>query len=158
MKVLIPIDGSECGRSTLEWATGFLDKTSAQIYLLHVIAIPQTSYITPEIPMTEYDVKDAIALLDEVRILLENKGFVVEEAQYILGDPARAICQYADDKEIEQIIIGSHGHQGLAEFLMGSVSKDVFKRAKQPVLLINNGKKSSIALSHPEQVALYQVE
>ncbi len=152
MRILFPIDGSDSCKTTLYWAKNFLDKEKTEIYLLHVI------YFTPDAFVSDYEVQEGINMLEQAKTFFETQGFVVIDAQYILGMPVQAICDYATEKEIDQIIIGSHGRQGLAKFLMGSVSEGVFKTAKQPVLVLNTGPHSSIAISHPELVGGLQID
>jgi len=157
MNILIPIDGSNSALMTLYWASGFLNPKTTQIYLLYVIPMVP---ITSEIPMmnAEYDTTDAKRYLAQAQDIMEKAGFTVKEAQYLIGEPGKTICQYAEETGINQIIIGSHGYGPVSELLFGSVSKYVFKHAKHPVVLLNNSNPPSIAISHPEEVTLAEVE
>ncbi len=150
MKILIPIDGSDCSKKTLSWSANFLEPDRSEIYLVHVI------YFTPQAFVSDLEIEEGIKMLDEAKQYFERKGFTVKESKYVLGTPSDAICEFADEMNVDQIIIGSHGRQGLARFLMGSVSEGVFKCASQPVILVNNGPKSSIAISHPESFYVKQ--
>lgn len=53
-----------------------------------------------------------------------------------IGRPATAILSYADDHDIDQIVIGSHGRSGLDRALLGSVAETVTRRAQIPVAVI----------------------
>lgn len=154
MRVLLPIDESECTQRTLDWVAGFLSKTDMQLYLLHVVDTVSSTMRAPEAPIAEFETDTAKALLENAKAKMTGHGFTVVEAKYILDNPVNAICRYADEKGIHQIIMGSHGRTGLAHLLMGSVSEGVFRKAKQPVLVINTGVHPAIAMSHPEQGAL----
>lgn len=146
MRVLLPIDGSEASRSTLYWATEFLNKKKAKIFLITVV------YYTPEALVTDEEITEAYRIINEAKTFLQNRGFQIEKAEYVLGTPSKAICEYADQNVIEQIIMGAHGHRRLSQRLLGSVSQGVFKCAKQPVLLLNNVPRPSLEISHPEQL------
>lgn len=151
MKILLPIDGSDCSKTTLEWASNFLSKANSRIFLINVI------YFTPDAFVGDYEVEEGIKMLNEAKEFMESRGFIVEDTKYLLGLPSQAICDYADENNVDQIIIGSHGRQGLAKFLMGSVSEGVFKHAKQPVLVLNNSPQaSSLSISHPDKVNISQ--
>jgi nucleotide-binding universal stress UspA family protein len=155
MKVLIPVDGSDCAQTTMIWASQFLNPAQTEIYLFQAVpVIPLSS----EIPMAgyEYDTDLAQAHLKDARVYFESKGFTVSDAKYSVGDPVEAICDYANEAGVDQIVIGSHGRQGIAKFLMGSVSEGVFKHAKQPVVVVNNGHESSLYVSHADKVKLTQ--
>lgn len=137
MKILIPIDGSQYSQATLAWATRFFDKGQHEFYLLHVV------YYTPEAFVSDLELEEATKLLENARVFMEQKGFTVAEAKYVLGTPSDTICKYADEMGIDQIVMGSHGRTGLARLVMGSVSEGVFRQAKQPVLVLNTGPTSS---------------
>jgi nucleotide-binding universal stress UspA family protein len=155
MKILLPIDGSDCARQTVEWASEFYGKTheksAIEFYLLHVVEL------IPEIPVSDYELEESIKMLQETRSLLESKGFKVAGTHYVIERPARAICLYADEQNVDQIVMGSHGRQGLAKFLMGSVSEEVFKQAKQSVFIYNNGPKPSLTVSQVDHVHMAEV-
>jgi nucleotide-binding universal stress UspA family protein len=50
------------------------------------------------------------------------------------GDPAREIERVAKENAVDLIVMGTHGHTGLARLLMGSVAEHVVRRAPCPVL------------------------
>jgi len=52
-----------------------------------------------------------------------------------VGRPARAILEYADDHDIDQIVMGSHGRSGIDRTLLGSVAETVTRRARIPVTI-----------------------
>ncbi len=54
------------------------------------------------------------------------------------GDPARTIVRYADDHGVDGIVVGSHGREGVARYLLGSVAETVVRRAAVPVTVIND--------------------
>lgn len=140
MKVLLPIDGTDCSQKTIEWATTFLDKASSQIYLLYVIDL------AVGVPLVDLDTQQALSSLENAKGILEGKGFKVAESHYIVDAPVDAICKYADETGIDQIVLGSHGKQGLAKFLLGSVSEGVFKHAKQQVLIHRNAQGAPVPM------------
>ncbi len=148
MKVLLPIDNSDCAQLTLKWAVDFLDKTNCQIYLLDVLLYTQG------VEVTDYEKDEAVKILKNAKAFFEKQGFRVEKAEWMIDEPVKGICGFADEREVDQIIIGSHGRQGLAKFLLGSVSEGVFRNAKQPVIVINNGHQSSLKMSHLEEICL----
>lgn len=151
MKILLPIDGSDCSKATIEWVAQFFknhDKGQLSFYLLHVVEL------IPEVPISDYDLEEAMQALNVARKHLEGAGYQVAESEYIIERPARAICLYADEKQIDQIVMGSHGRKGLAKFFVGSVSTEVADMAKQPVMIYHNGPKPSLSVSHVDQVHL----
>ena len=53
-----------------------------------------------------------------------------------VGRPARAILKYANDHGIDQIVMGSHGREGIDRTFLGSVAETVTRRARIPVTII----------------------
>ncbi|TQQ81707.1 universal stress protein [Halonotius roseus] len=53
-----------------------------------------------------------------------------------IGRPATEILDYAENNDIDQIVIGSHGRSGLDRILLGSVAETVTRRAQIPVAVI----------------------
>ena len=51
------------------------------------------------------------------------------------GVPYEEILKEAEEKGVDLIVIASLGRTGLAKYLIGSVARNVLKRAKCPVLL-----------------------
>jgi nucleotide-binding universal stress UspA family protein len=100
VKLLLPTDGSECAEKTLEWASRMFDKKQIHYYLLHVI------HVIPELSVQDYETEDTIRLLKKARKNLEKAGCTVAAADYVFGDEVTEICAYAEEKAIDQVIIG----------------------------------------------------
>lgn len=66
----------------------------------------------------------------------ENQSFVLDEVVVGRGNPVDVIIEAAEAKECDLIVMGSHGHGGLAGILMGSTAKKVVQQAKIPVLIV----------------------
>ncbi|AEN04853.1 universal stress protein [Halolamina sp.] len=56
----------------------------------------------------------------------------------IVGGPARAMVEYAEEADVDHIVLGSHGRRGVRRFLLGSVSEAVAKRSPVSVTMIRN--------------------
>jgi nucleotide-binding universal stress UspA family protein len=55
-----------------------------------------------------------------------------------LGTPSEEIVNYADEHEIDLIVMGTHGRTGVARVLLGSVAEKVVRKAPCPVLTVHN--------------------
>jgi nucleotide-binding universal stress UspA family protein len=78
-------------------------------------------------------------ILEQARQAAAEAGLSIKRAEHTtFHEPASAICDYAEKIEADLILIGSHGYQGIAEILMGSVSERAFKHATQPVIIRND--------------------
>lgn len=129
MKLLLPIDGSDCSNQTLAWAAQTFAPQSTEYHLLFVIPV------LPDLNTVEFDIVEATALLRKARNFLERQHCTVASTDYALGDTVDQICRYADDIHADQILLGSHGRTGLAKLIMGSTSTQVLERSSKPVII-----------------------
>jgi len=58
------------------------------------------------------------------------------EIKILHGEPGPTIVKYVNDNNMDIVVIGSRGLNGLQEFVLGSVSHKVAKRANCPVLIV----------------------
>ena len=133
--VLVPLDGSEQADEALAYA--YEEFPDATVTLLHVINPARAGYGAqaglPSFSEEWYDEAEAAAeeLFAEARETTPERVSV--ETATEVGQPARTIVDYADDNDIDEIVIGSHGRQGISRVLLGSVAENVARRADVPV-------------------------
>ncbi len=144
MKILLPIDGSDCATNTLFWAAATFDKRQTEYYLLFVIPV------LPDLNAVEYDIADTSAMLRKAQTELEQMGCNVVSAEYLLGDTVDQICHYADEIDADQIVIGTHGRTGLVRLLMGSTSARVLEHCRRSVTVHRNIEKKPAYSVHTE--------
>ncbi|MBT3878805.1 MAG: universal stress protein [Candidatus Scalindua sp.] len=71
-------------------------------------------------------------MLAEVPEEIQN----IVEPIILFGVPFVEIIKTAKDKNIDLIVIGTHGRTGLAHMLIGSVAEKIVRKAPCPVLTI----------------------
>jgi nucleotide-binding universal stress UspA family protein len=144
LKVLLPVDGSSAAERTLDWAAHFLNSKWVRLYLLHIVAY------TPSFPEGLAWFEESKALLRAAKAQMEAAGFEVEEIYSVMAHPsepvARRICDFAQKRAVDQIILGTQG-RGVSRMLLGSVSRTVFEHAEQPVWLLKNDSLDTVLLS-----------
>lgn len=132
MKILLPVDGSDCAEKTCQWITGLFDKQTSEYYLIYVMPV-----IT-DFPVVESALAEATEMLRQAQANLEKQGCRVADSGYLLGFPVERICEYAETHDMDLVVIGSHGRTGLSKLLMGSVSEGVLEHCKCPVVIYKN--------------------
>ncbi len=55
--------------------------------------------------------------------------------------PSQEIVNDAHEKEVDIIVMGTHGRTGIAHVVMGSVAENVTRKALCPVLTVHLAKK-----------------
>ncbi|MBT3355235.1 MAG: universal stress protein [Candidatus Scalindua sp.] len=137
-KILCPIDHSDCSKEALKYAVSLAMKDEAKLLLLHVIDIRSFNEgldaMSTQIPNEETLEQLRVKLLDCIPEEIRDDMDV--EATVIQGIPFAEIISTAKKKEIDMIVIGSHGRTGLKHMMMGSVSEKVVRKAPCPVLTV----------------------
>ena len=140
--ILLPTDFSECGNSALVSATELARKFSASIICLHVIEpiVPTVGYsgMTEPLPIadiTEQLEDSAERELPKLAECEECTGIDVEE-MIVHGDAAAEIVRVAKERDVDLIVIASHGRTGLGRILFGSTAEAVVRHATCPVLVV----------------------
>jgi nucleotide-binding universal stress UspA family protein len=73
------------------------------------------------------------------RLLPEGPGAPVDTAcQVIVGVPPQQILEAAVAKQVDLIVMATHGRTGLSHLVMGSVAERVVRTAPCPVLTIRS--------------------
>ena len=131
-KILFPTDFSECSDSGLEHATTLAKNTGASLLIVHVEE-PPLAYAGGEMyyGAPEPDTQVLEEMLKKVR---PTDPSVPVEHRLVLGSPAHAICDLAEEEGVDMIVMGTHGRTGLKRLLMGSVAEHVVRWSPCPVL------------------------
>lgn len=140
-KILVAYDGSDLSNATIEEA-----KNQAKLYdkvEIHIVTV-----VTPGISSNNTAVAGNISMndaeaiypeLEGVKQNLEQLGFNIKIeiiTDFAQKNPGVAICDYAEENEIDQIIVGNRGLSNLKVLLLGSVSNTIVQRANCQVLVI----------------------
>ena len=150
-RILVPIDFSDCSRKALQYAIAFAKQFNAEILCLHSIEIP---YGTGEAGIVIETEAFRKRLHEEAKgqmaaFLEEQAVQLAEEGTIKLGTPYREIIQTADDRQIDLIVLGTHGRSGVRHFLLGSTTERVVRYAHCPVLVVREREHEFI--DKPEQ-------
>lgn len=137
MRVLVPMDASEQSWKAFEHATErFPDAT---LVVLRVIDPVQAGYgigvgaAAGAGQWLEAQKEATEELFEEVREEAAEAGVDVETRREI-GRPSHTIVEVAED--CDQVVIGSHGREGVSRVLLGSVAESVVRRAPVPVTVV----------------------
>jgi nucleotide-binding universal stress UspA family protein len=133
-KILFPTDFSPASQEALKWATSLARDTGASITIVHVEE-PPMAYGGGEMYVGDGEGHREELKKSLVEVVPADSSIHFEH-KLLIGDPANAIVQTAEDEHADFIVIGTHGRTGLTRLLMGSVAEAVVRHAKCPVLTI----------------------
>jgi nucleotide-binding universal stress UspA family protein len=138
--ILVPIDGSEPAWDALTFALEHhADADITAYYVISTMSAPDEAVIEQA-----YEHDDGINkarreyatdVLDDATQVAAEYGVDIS-TDYERGIPREAILDYAEDQDIDQIIMGSHGHTGLTRFMVGSTAEKVTRQAPAPVTIV----------------------
>ena len=73
--------------------------------------------------------------LEEAKKMAEDNK--IDFKYYIAYEnPTKYVAEFANNREFDLIVVGSHGHGAVREMLLGSVAHSTIHRSKIPVLVI----------------------
>jgi len=143
-KILWPTDFSPLSTKGAEYAEAFRASFGAQLHVIYVC--PVLAWADSTLPlMTGGDM-----LVSQVDLVTPAKAqlakFVAERFHHaetiathvVVGTPWYEICRYARDKQIDLIVIATHGTSGLRHLMMGSTAERVVQHAAAPVLAVKS--------------------
>ncbi|QFU81945.1 universal stress protein [Natronorubrum aibiense] len=138
MAILVAYDGSAPARKAVEHA--FETYPDEEIILLRVVEAAEGSTgagieLLKDM-FREREEKISERFGDEVSDIVstDDVDFRTETA---VGQPAREVIEFADENdEVEHIIIGSHGRDGVSRVLLGSVAETIVRRSPVPVTVV----------------------
>ncbi len=134
--VLIATDFSRCSNLALSFGLELAHGYRANAYVASVLPTDQFMVAGPEAYEAAKDAarRDLLELKQELR----RKHSYIEGEDYHLflleGEVAESILDFARQKQIDVIVVGTHGRGGLGRALMGSVAEQVFRKSPVPVL------------------------
>ncbi|MDF1590775.1 MAG: universal stress protein [Desulfobacterales bacterium] len=144
-KVLVPLDGSELAECTLSHVKTLLkDGFVGEVTLLNIVKfdVPWAQIRSEQHHAIDLDAirkplfAESRKYLANVESQLVSEGIKVKTESLEANRPADTITEYAKEKGMDMIIIGTHGYTGLKKLMMGSVASGVLNQSHIPVLLI----------------------
>ncbi|WP_292377640.1 universal stress protein [Methanosarcina sp. UBA289] len=144
-QILIATDGSETAKEAADFGMEMVGCSGAKVYAVYVIET--TPYRS--VPLDQIWSKETLDEFErvghEATSYIEKIGKSVGaevESRVLKGNPAEKILSFAEDNNIDMIIVGSLGKSGYERVLVGSVSDKIIRHAKVPVLVVRERHKS----------------
>lgn len=135
--VLVPTDGSDSATVAADHGITFAEATGAAVHVVHAVDLTPLSgnFGSTEV-LTALEEAGQRAV-DDVIDRAEDADLRSVEASILSGTPARAILDYAEDGDVDLIVMGTHGRTGLERYFLGSVTEKIVRVANVPVLTVS---------------------
>jgi nucleotide-binding universal stress UspA family protein len=148
--ILFATDFSRQSNAALPFALSIAHKYGSKIFAAHVLSPPPLG----NFPAIEVQALAAQALReahDYVNEIQRRLGGIPHEALLKKGDIWDELSAIAKEKNINLIVLGTHGRAGVSKLLIGSVAERIFRQSNCPVLTVGpnvSGEPGSIADVH----------
>ncbi|MDZ7290142.1 MAG: universal stress protein [candidate division KSB1 bacterium] len=139
-KILVPTDFSTCADQALAHAIILGNAMKSEVTLLHVVtlfdeSVNHSSRHFSDLAKFYQEVEQTVS--SQMRGLSAQHPSLTVRQEVVRGySPAEEIVRFAEEKNDDLIVMGTHGRTGLGHLLLGSVAERVVRSAKCPVLTV----------------------
>lgn len=139
--LVVATDFSAPGDNAVAGAIELAAQLDAELYIVHVFAMPVPLLTVYEFALPEPDMRDAREL---ARAKLESYGEqavaagVTAHVRLLDGATDKAIVSLARDVDAGWLVVGTHGHTGLQHVLLGSVAERIVRHSPCSVLVVRD--------------------
>lgn len=130
-RIVVGVDGSAPSKAALAWAVKEATMTGAEVEAV-------TAYYWYPMPIKDIDYKCLAqhVLDDAIRDTASPSQPVKVIERVVEGNAARALLDTATSADL--LVVGSRGHNGFTEALLGSVAQHCIHHATCPVVVIRS--------------------
>lgn len=139
-KILVALDATAADSTVVHHARMIAKAFGAHVRLVHVAA-PPPDFVGYEVgPQYIRDVRAEELKHEHAELLRWREELIADnietDMRLVMGPTVETLAAEADEFPADLIIMGSSGRRGFARFFIGSVSEDVLKEHKWPLLVI----------------------
>ena len=139
-KILVAFDSSGFSNRAFDRALDIAEPYGSKITIATVVTGIYQPSVGFSMKYSKEMLENHTKILKKVFVRLQTsaKKKNLDLSLKILHDPSvsKAILNYANSRNYDLIVIGSHGRVGLNRVILGSVANDVANKAKCPVMVV----------------------
>jgi nucleotide-binding universal stress UspA family protein len=137
-KIMIATDGSICSRMAAKKGMELARLSGGTVYAVYVVSTEYFSSMGVDFywgKMYEALKKEGKQAVNYIKDLGDMEKVNVESV-LLEGHPADELIRYAEEEEMDIVIMGSLGMTGLDRLLLGSVAGNLVRHSKVPVMVV----------------------
>ena len=135
-RILVPTDGSASAENAFDHALDLARTYDAELHVLYAVDVPPGA-IDAGASMLQSNLEtegtEAVELLAD---RAEREGFENVTTAVEPGRVHEVILNYAEEEDVDLVVMGTHGRTGLDRYLLGSVTEKVVRLSDVPVLTV----------------------
>jgi len=130
MKVLVPVDGSECSMRALGFAADFAKRFDATLDVVHFTDSPGAD--TQRLKGKVSEVLEAEGLEGETEVIGDVRLDNLKASDQVGKD----ILELVEERGYDHVVMGHHGTGRIGKLLLGSAANTVSKSGKVPTTIV----------------------
>ena len=131
--ILVTLEGTPTDRAIIDHIKRLAPAMQSRVVLLHVASGVPAQYHRTDAAGKE--VEESKVFLGRVRDELTAAG-IPTEAQLAYGEPAAEIIKWVQKNGCDLVAMSTHGHQLIADLVLGTTANRVQHSLSVPVLLL----------------------
>ena len=145
-KILVGVDLSDYSTLAIEYAVEIAMVSNAEIFLFNVVNQRDvngfklaSAYYPNGIDVDHFVNELKTERYNEIRSVVKERFFDVKSSMSIhvtVGIPFEEVLKFAQQENVDIIVIGNKGRSNVARTLFGSNAEKIFRHAKVPVLSV----------------------
>jgi nucleotide-binding universal stress UspA family protein len=141
-KIMVAIDGSEHSLKAAEYALDVAKSFGAELYAVTVTSVPESYHLKQEDVLNksgemDYRMKDAKMWLEKFNQAAKLDNIELKTELINSHRPIDyVILEYAEQKNVDLIVLGTRGRSGFRKLLLGSTASSVVTYAHCPVMVV----------------------
>jgi len=132
-RILVPTDGSDVASNATSHAVDLARKYDADVHVLYVVNTGRLEGMSLDIGAAVERLEgEGQEYIDDAIEEIEPAG-LTGVSDIRTGRPPSTILDYVDDHDIDLVVMGTHGAEGIGRRLLGSVAERVVRQSDVPV-------------------------
>jgi len=133
--VLFATDFSPYSDAALPYARAIAREYGAKLFATHVVSSDDYLFTAPDLWPAQRQQEKQLQQEVEGRLEKQLQG-MPHEALFGAGDVWTVISRILQEREIDLLVMGTHGRTGAKKLFLGSIAEKIFRQASCPVLTV----------------------
>jgi len=131
--ILVTLEGTPTDRAIIAHVKLLAREMRSRLVLLHVASGVPAKYHRTDAAGKE--IEESNAFLDKAQAEFVAAG-IPTEVELAYGDPAKEIVKWVKQKGCDLVAMSTHGHQFVADLVLGTTATRVQHKISVPVLML----------------------
>lgn len=136
--VLVATDGSEAAEAAVDHGIELAARTGARVHAVSLVDLGGVGTGAEDAPVLEWrNYLESAAERATGSVVERAEDAGVEAVAAVREDsPVRGLLAYADEADVDLLVVGTHGRRGVTDAVLGSTAERILRRAERPVLTV----------------------